>query len=59
MAVTITRKAPRNYSTDCGRCGCSFSYQLDDVHRNYVRGGEFVHCPSCSNSIRHPSRWAQ
>lgn len=59
MAIKITKKAPKAYSADCTRCGCSFTYELADVHKNYVLGGEYVSCPSCGDGVQHFGSWGR
>jgi hypothetical protein len=37
----------------CSECATVFSYETEDVHTNYVRGGEWVSCPHCGHAVRH------
>jgi len=62
MAIKFTKQAPKTYSSDCSRCGCAFTYQLEDVHHNYTFGGEQVSCPGCGHGVRHngsPGAWRE
>lgn len=42
-----------HYKATCQECGAIFTYQREDVHTNYVRGGEWVSCPHCGHGHRH------
>lgn len=53
MAKTILERGQDKYVCTCGECGTRFSYERDDVSRNYVVGGEHVYCPHCSKPCRH------
>jgi hypothetical protein len=39
----------------CKICGCKFSYQAEDVHRedtdNYKGFKEYVQCPQCTEDV--------
>lgn len=41
------------YRATCTECGAVFTYEREDVHHNYVRGGEHVSCPNCGHGHRH------
>lgn len=57
MAVETVRKGAAKFEATCGRCGATFAYQISDLHRDYVHGGERVGCPSCGESHRHMPGW--
>jgi hypothetical protein len=41
------------YRCTCAECSAVFTYEREDVHHNYVKGGEFVACPNCGKDNRH------
>lgn len=51
--IEIIKKGCTKFGANCTKCGCSFTYMLNDLRRNYVRGGEQVHCPDCGEPVRH------
>ena len=53
MATKIITPGTDVYTATCTECGCRFSYERSDVHRNYVRGGERVGCPQCGHQQHH------
>ena len=53
MAKEILKQGATKYHGHCGECGAEFTYEREDVHNNYVRGGEEVGCPCCGKSVRH------
>lgn len=56
--MRVLSKGRSEFQAKCSRCSCRFAYKLADLHRNYVRGGEFVGCPSCGEGHRHiSSEW--
>jgi hypothetical protein len=50
---TIIHKGINTYHGHCTECGCEFTYERSDVGHNYVRGGDWVSCPSCGHSCYH------
>jgi hypothetical protein len=56
MAVKIVEAPPKTYCAHCNKCGATFTYEIDDVHRNYLRGGEGIYCPSCAEWCRHTTQ---
>lgn len=56
MTITVLKKASRTFKVGCRKCGTSFSYELEDIKHNYVKGGEGVWCPSCGEWTRHPTQ---
>ena len=50
---TILRPGNTTHRATCHECDCVFSYDASDLHRNYVRGGEWVDCPQCGHQHRH------
>lgn len=49
----IITKGTDTYRASCSECGTTFTYERDDVHTNYVKGGEWVSCPHCGHGHRH------
>jgi hypothetical protein len=41
------------YHAHCHECGCDFTYERSDVRENYLKGGQWVSCPSCGHDLRH------
>ena len=50
---TIIVEGVTKYRTTCRECAAVFTYELVDVHHNYVRGGDYVSCPGCGSACRH------
>jgi DNA-directed RNA polymerase subunit RPC12/RpoP len=53
MAKKIIVQGTNTYRGHCHECGAEFTYEREDVHRNYVRGGEEVSCPCCGGRVSH------
>lgn len=53
MAKEIIKSGVNKYTQTCSECAAIFTYQREDVHTNFVRGGEWVGCPECGHSHRH------
>jgi hypothetical protein len=51
--IKIITPGTTTYRVHCGNCACEFTYERGDVHHNYVRGGEWVACPTCGRSCAH------
>ena len=53
----ILKEGKRFFSTQCKRCECVFSYDLEDLRRDsgfaYV---EAIICPECGEHILHSDR---
>lgn len=49
----IINKGTDVYKATCIECGTIFTYGREDVHHNYIKGGEEVSCPHCGNSVKH------
>ena len=49
----IITKGTDSYKASCAGCGTAFTYEREDVHHNYIRGGDWVSCPHCSHDHRH------
>jgi len=49
----IIQEGITQYKASCSECGARFAYEREDVHHNYVHGGDYVSCPSCGHSCRH------
>ncbi len=53
MATKIVKQGSTTHRATCTDCGTVFTYERSDVHRNYVRGGEWVACPCCGENVMH------
>lgn len=53
MATKIIRQGSTTYRATCLECSTVFTYELEDVHQNYVRGGRWVSCPHCGHGVYH------
>jgi len=49
----IIREGTKIYRATCSECGAVFTYEREDVRRNYVKGGEWVSCPGCGHDHQH------
>ena len=47
MAIKIIKQGKTKFTAYCDRCGCEFTYEMEDVV------GEIVRCPCCKNHIVH------
>lgn len=50
MKKVIT-KPDKSFRAECDRCGCEFTYELDDMYKQFA--SEVVSCPSCEHAIYH------
>lgn len=48
MAIKIIKEGQVKFPATCGRCGCEFTYELEDVNT-----AGFVTCPCCGELIFH------
>jgi hypothetical protein len=53
MATVIIKPGRKTFHGVCSDCGCEFRYERSDVMHNYVKGGDWVHCPDCGEPMRH------
>jgi len=53
MAKKIIERGSTTFRASCNECGTRFTYEPEDVHRDYVRGGEWTSCPHCGGAYRH------
>lgn len=53
MAKKIIEQGSTTFRATCTECGTRFTYEPEDVRRNYVRGGEETSCPHCGHTCRH------
>ena len=53
MAKKIVIQGTNIYCGHCHECDAQFTYEREDVHTNYVRGGEEVSCPCCGHRVSH------
>ena len=54
---TIISEGSTTFRCNCPECGAVFTYELSDVWKNYVSGGDWVGCPTCGKSVRHMGAW--
>ena len=47
MAIEIIKQGQTKFTAHCYKCGCEFSYEMEDVI------GAVVMCPCCGNYIVH------
>jgi endogenous inhibitor of DNA gyrase (YacG/DUF329 family) len=57
MAITVEIKGSTIHRVTCAECGATFTYEISDIHPNYVHGGEWVGCPTCGKPCRHMGAW--
>lgn len=50
MAKKIIKSGKQTFEVVCSKCGCKFSYELEDVHLFGVT------CPECGCNILHPNQ---
>lgn len=53
--IRIVKHGVSEFHATCQSCTCQFTYEEGDVHMNYLRGGEWVSCPSCGREHHHMS----
>lgn len=46
----VIREGPKGYTTRCDKCGCVFSYELEDLGGIL---GNLVECPMCGERLNH------
>lgn len=51
MAKEILNGAPSKFRASCGKCGCEFTYELNDVITTMF--GPKTTCPSCGEWCAH------
>ena len=59
MTTKIITAGTDTYRATCAECGCRFTYEREDVHHNYARGGDWVGCPGCHHQVMHVGAPAQ
>lgn len=52
--IKITKPGKTVFNGKCGKCGCEFTYELEDLWNNF--GSGYVKCPECSDKYFHPSQ---
>lgn len=50
----IIKPGKKEFIGTCKRCGCEFSYTLDELKAQYPL--KFVHCPECNEEYYHPDQ---
>ncbi|MDE1834541.1 MAG: hypothetical protein KGH64_04340 [Candidatus Micrarchaeota archaeon] len=55
----IITKGITTYRVTCDECNAIFTYEREDIRPNYIKGGEWVSCPSCGHSVRHLGGYGQ
>ncbi len=54
--IKVIKRGTREVTT-CAYCGCKFSYESEDIQRNYSfiddpkKHGEYVMCPQCNKEV--------
>lgn len=46
--IRIIKEGKKVFTRICGKCGCEFSYELDDL-----TGSGIIYCPCCYNLLTH------
>lgn len=46
--IRIIKEGKKVFTRICGKCGCEFSYELDDL-----AGSGIIYCPCCHNLLTH------
>jgi transcription elongation factor Elf1 len=52
----IVKKGPETFTATCRRCGCMFSYKIEELKRYSKYGQGTVDCPQCGNEHEHPDQ---
>jgi DNA-directed RNA polymerase subunit RPC12/RpoP len=52
----IIKRGCDKFTADCTKCGCNYSYRLDELHHSYVTGTDYVACPQCGKQHIHHTR---
>ncbi len=52
MTRKILDQGPQEYTLKCRHCGCTFSYELDDVVLTYGVSA-VVYCARCQKALPH------
>lgn len=50
--IEIIEHGKDKFDAVCPRCGCKFTYQLEDLKTYMIT--EFVDCPDCGKRYNHP-----
>lgn len=45
--IKVVKHGYKGYSTVCYKCGCEFTYELEDIKEGYVS------CPDCNEKSLH------
>lgn len=53
--IKVIKEGKKIFQTTCYRCGCEFSYELDDLSVGMLMA-ESVKCPSCNTDVYHPEQ---
>lgn len=56
MTVKICKHGPAAYTTSCAKCGSGFSYELNDLLKDFMWGADYVPCPKCGARHKHPDQ---
>ena len=51
--ITIIKEGKKVFKTKCNRCGCEFSYQLEDLD---IALKQYTYCPCCNNQCYHKNQ---
>ena len=52
--MKIIKHGKKEFQTICSRCGCEFSYTLEELLSNYPV--KTVNCPDCGYECYHPDQ---
>lgn len=52
--IKIIIRGKETFDAVCARCGCKFTYQLEDLKR--MACSEYVCCPDCGEEYYHPAQ---
>ena len=63
--IKVIKHGQTEFNATCGRCGCEFTYEYEDIQNEAVRSltnysnTRYVKCPDCGNLIYLPpySNW--
>ena len=53
--IEIIEHGKEKFEITCSRCGCKFTYQLEDLDKPYG-GSEFINCPDCKERLYHKNQ---
>jgi hypothetical protein len=51
--IEVIKEGVQKYRATCAECGAVFTYERDDVRRNFLDCRDEVACPTCGCGCRH------